>query len=50
MISDYAIDAINVLSANGVINGVGDNMFSPLGRLTRAEAAKLIFESIKYIK
>ena len=50
MISDYAIDAINVLSANSVINGVGDNMFSPLGRLTRAEAAKLIFESIKYIK
>lgn len=49
-ISDYAKAATDALSANGIINGVGDNMFNPLGRLTRAEAAKLIFEGIKYTK
>lgn len=49
-ISDYAVKAVNALSGSGIINGVGDNMFNPLGKLTRAEAAKLIFESIKYIK
>lgn len=38
---DYA-EAIDVMSAIGVIDGVGNNQFDPDGTLTREQAAKLI--------
>jgi hypothetical protein len=42
-ISDYAKAAVYRLCEKGVINGIGENMFAPLNKLTRAEAAKLIY-------
>ncbi len=50
MCADYAKVAIAELSAIGVINGVGDNMFSPLGKATRAEAAVIIHRAISYLR
>jgi hypothetical protein len=41
-ISDYAKDAVNALSAQGVINGKPDNLFDPQGMATRAEAAAML--------
>lgn len=43
-IADYAKDAVRVLYCAGKINGVGDNLFAPEKSLTRAEAAKIIYE------
>ena len=40
-IADYAKDAVYVLRAAGILDGY-ENRFSPLGYLTRAEAAKVI--------
>ena len=42
LISEYAVNSVNNLSAMGVINGKGDG-FDPLGNLTRAEAAKVLY-------
>jgi len=42
-IADYAKDAIYVMQKEGIINGVGDNMFAPKTPATRAMAAKIIF-------
>ena len=41
-ISDYAKDAVVVMTANGIVNGVGDNLFAPKASATRAEAAVII--------
>jgi hypothetical protein len=46
-ISEYAIDAVGAFFAEGIINGVGGGRFNPRGFATRAEAAKIIFESLK---
>lgn len=50
LISDYAKEAVSALSGCGVINGVGENRFDPLGNSTRAEAAKMVFGILEYIK
>ena len=42
-ISDYAESAIKTLSYAGIIDGNPDGSFVPLGSLTRAQAAKLIY-------
>ena len=42
-ISDYAKEAVSFLSANGVVNGVGDKLFAPKATATRAQAAKIIY-------
>ena len=42
-VSDYAKDAVAALSKAGIINGDG-GMFRPQGTLTRAEAAKILYE------
>ena len=49
-ISAYAKDAVSLLSGLGVINGTGNNMFSPLDTATRAEAAKMAFGILEYVK
>ena len=50
-ISDYATDAVAALTAEGIINGVGDNRFLPKATATRAEAAVIIYRCIlKYFK
>ena len=41
-ISDYAKDAVAVLSSLGIINGKGNNQFAPNDFATRAEAAKVV--------
>lgn len=46
-ISDYAKNAVAYFAKSGIINGVGENKFSPRSDATRAEAAKMIYECIK---
>ena len=46
-ISDYAKEAVGALTAKGIINGVGDNMFAPKSTATRAQAAVLVYAIIK---
>lgn len=41
-VSDYAVEAVKVLTYNGIINGYGDGSFRPGAAVTRAECAKLI--------
>jgi len=41
-ISDYALDAVNALSAVSVINGVGENTFAPKDNANRAQAAVIV--------
>lgn len=41
-ISDYAKEAVDVLSGLGIINGKGNNQFAPNDFATRAEAAKIV--------
>ena len=42
-ISAYASDAVNTLSAVGIINGYPDNTFRPKNTITRAEAASVLY-------
>ena len=46
-ISDYATEAVAALSAAKIVNGTGNNMFSPLNCATRAEAAVMVYNLIK---
>lgn len=40
---NYAFDSIYKASEAGIMNGVGDNKFEPLRSLTRAEAARVVY-------
>ena len=40
--SDYSKEAIKILAGNGIVNGVGDNLFSPKSNINRASCAVLI--------
>lgn len=42
-ISDYAKNAVAVLSSDGTINGIDGKRFAPQERLTRAQCAKMIY-------
>lgn len=42
--SDYAQEAIRQLFRYGLVNGVGDNKFDPFGDVTRAMAAKVLYQ------
>ena len=46
-ISNYARDAVDVLSKAGIINGDNSGCFNPANYATRAEAAKMIYGVIK---
>lgn len=48
-ISEWAKESIDVLSAEGVLNGKGDNKFYPKDNMTRAEAAKILYYSLKLV-
>ena len=41
-VSEYAKEAVGKLSAEGIVNGVGNGEFSPKTNATRAEAAVII--------
>ena len=49
-ISDYAYAAVSALAGEGIINGTGENKFSPKNNTTRAEAAVLINAFMKGVK
>ena len=48
-ISDYASEAVGALAGSGMVNGVGDGLFVPLGTATRAEAAQMVFNVLASI-
>lgn len=41
-IAGYAKDAVDTLTAAGIINGMGDGTFAPKASVTRAQAAKVV--------
>lgn len=43
LISDYAKEAVDTLCEKGVMNGISDKLFDPLGNATRAQAAKVVY-------
>ncbi|MBQ7974669.1 MAG: S-layer homology domain-containing protein, partial [Clostridia bacterium] len=45
-IPDYAEKAVNTLVGLGIVNGYEDGKLKPLGNVTRAESAKIIFGCI----
>lgn len=47
-IASYAKDAVKALSGAGIINGTGNNTFSPRATVTRAQAAKVVYELLVY--
>lgn len=49
-ISDYAKESVNALSGLSLINGFEDGSFRPQISLSRAEAAKILYELRKYIQ
>ena len=46
LVSDFAKDAVVYVNAAGIMNGMGDGSFAPLQSVTRAQAAKVIYELI----
>ena len=46
-VSDYAKESVLKMQKLGVINGTGENMFTPSGGVTRAQAAQIIYNLIK---
>ena len=48
-ISDYAQESVTKLQTAGIINGMGDGTFAPKGEVTRAMAAKVIYEIVQLI-
>lgn len=42
-ISEYANEAVTALYEAGAINGIGENLFDPMGTATRAQAAVIIY-------
>ena len=49
-ISGYAKDAVSALSALSIVNGMGDGTFAPKSSVTRAQAAKAIYEMIRVLE
>lgn len=49
-ISDYALEAINILYSWGIVNGVSDKEFAPKTVVNRAMAAKAIYQMLKLKK
>ncbi len=49
-IADYAKDAVSYVAGLGVLNGMGDGTFAPLAPLSRAQAAKAVYEAMKLVK
>ncbi|MBQ4087367.1 MAG: S-layer homology domain-containing protein, partial [Clostridia bacterium] len=48
-IADYAKEAVGALSGAGIINGTGNDCFSPKGTVTRAQAAKVVYEVLNAV-
>ncbi|MDR0916570.1 MAG: S-layer homology domain-containing protein [Oscillospiraceae bacterium] len=50
LVNDYAVNAVNLLYAAGLINGKDANRFDPLGRSTRAEVAAVLHRFINAVE
>ncbi|MBR5508263.1 MAG: S-layer homology domain-containing protein [Clostridia bacterium] len=48
-ISSWAKEGVAFLSDNGIVSGRGNNMFCPADNMTRAEAAVIIYNSMKFL-
>ena len=48
LICDYASEAVSSLYSAGIITGYDDGEFHPLDNATRAEAAKILFNTLQY--
>ena len=48
-VAEYAVEAVDALSAMQVINGMGNNRFEPMSTLTRAQAATIIYKVIENV-
>ncbi len=48
--SFYAVESVSKLQRAGIIKGVGDNKFAPVNYVTRAEAAKIIYDILTICK
>lgn len=48
IVSDYAKESVAILTSMGILNGMEDGSFAPLKPVTRAEATKTVYETIKY--
>ena len=46
-ISSYALEAAEYLYKCGILNGTDGGRFAPKDTLTRAEAAKLLYETVR---
>lgn len=47
-LSDYAKDSVYKLKLAGILNGVGENVFDGQAYVTRAQAAKMVYEVMIY--
>lgn len=48
-IAEYAKEAVYMMKSAEIINGMGENTFAPLANATRAQAAKVIYETVKAV-
>lgn len=49
-ISDYAVEAVNKLTAAKIMGGIGDNKFAPKEFATRAQTAEIIYSLITSLR
>lgn len=49
-ISDYALEAVELLVGNGIIDGFDDGSFLPKNNATRAQIAKLLWTTLQKVK
>ena len=49
-IADYAADAVGIMGSLGIINGNESGEFMPAENTKRCEAAKMIYETLKYLQ
>lgn len=49
-VAEYAVNAVDTLYTMGVVNGVSDSEFDPLGNATRAQAAKVVYGLLEYLQ
>ena len=49
-ISEYAVEAVEAVQKAGIVSGVGDGMFAPKNKSTRAEASTIIYNLFSTVK
>ena len=42
LISDYALEAVKEMKSAEIVSGIGEGIFDPKGKVTRAQAAVMI--------